>query len=125
MATSLSGKVAVVTGASSGIGWALAKVLAGGMPGGAVCGKKEIVSMIEFRDGEWNARNRIEHPGTFNANPVSAAAGSAMLEMVKTGEHHSHADGLNADLIKGMNRVIREAGVPDPTRYQERFEAVA
>ena len=35
-----------------------------------------------------------------------------MLKMVKTGKHHAHADGLNADLIKGMNKVIREAGVP-------------
>jgi glutamate-1-semialdehyde 2,1-aminomutase len=77
----------------------LAKILAGGMPGGAVCGKKEIVSMIEFRDGDWNTHNRVQHPGTFNANPVSAAAGSAMLELVRSGEH------------QGMNDAIADAGL--------------
>jgi len=90
----------------------LAKILAGGMPGGAVCGKKEVVSLIEFRDGDWNARNRIQHPGTFNANPVSAAAGSEMLRLVRSGEHHTYADGLNARLVKGMNRAIGDAGIP-------------
>jgi glutamate-1-semialdehyde 2,1-aminomutase len=84
----------------------LAKVLAGGMPGGAVCGKAEIVSMIEFRDSGWNAGQRVQHPGTFNANPVSAAAGSAMLRMVHTGEHHLHADALAARLRTELNGVL-------------------
>ncbi len=86
----------------------LAKILAGGMPGGAVCGKAEIISMIEFRDGRWNAGQRVQHPGTFNANPVSAAAGSAMLKMVRTGEHHRHADGLNERLVPAMNGVLEK-----------------
>lgn len=90
----------------------LAKILAGGMPGGAVCGKQDIVSMIEFRDARWNSEQRVMHPGTFNANPVSAAAGSAMLRMVHTGEHHRHADALNARLIPALNAVIEAAGVP-------------
>jgi glutamate-1-semialdehyde 2,1-aminomutase len=89
----------------------LAKILAGGMPGGAVCGKQEIMSMIEFRDGPWNVRNRIQHPGTFNANPVSAAAGAAMLHIVKTGEHHRHADDLSLELVKGMNEALTTTGV--------------
>ena len=29
---------------------------------------------------------KMPHPGTFNANPLSAAAGIAMLNIVKTGE---------------------------------------
>ena len=89
----------------------LAKILAGGMPGGCVTGKADIVSMIEFRDAPWNAQ-RVEHPGTFNANPVSAAAGSAMLKMIRTGENHKHADALNARLIPPLNSVLDRAGVP-------------
>jgi glutamate-1-semialdehyde 2,1-aminomutase len=90
----------------------LAKILAGGMPGGAVCGKRDIVSMIEFRDdGRWNAEQRVQHPGTFNANPVSAAAGTAMLHMVATGEHHAYADALLTKLVHGVNGVIERAGV--------------
>jgi glutamate-1-semialdehyde 2,1-aminomutase len=90
----------------------LAKIVAGGMPGGAVCGRADIVSMIEFRDGRWNAEKRIMHPGTFNANPVSAAAGSTMLAMVKGGEHHKHANALNERLITGMNAALKATGAP-------------
>jgi glutamate-1-semialdehyde 2,1-aminomutase len=89
----------------------LAKILAGGMPGGCVTGKSDIVSMIEFRDSRWNAQ-RVQHPGTFNANPVSAAAGSAMLKMVRTGDHHRHADALNERLIPALNAVLARAGAP-------------
>jgi glutamate-1-semialdehyde 2,1-aminomutase len=89
----------------------LAKILAGGMPGGCVTGKSDIVSMIEFRDARWNSQ-RVQHPGTFNANPVSAAAGSAMLNMVRTGDHHKHADSLNERLIPALNAVLDRAGVP-------------
>jgi glutamate-1-semialdehyde 2,1-aminomutase len=88
----------------------LAKILAGGMPGGAVCGKTDILSMLEFRDGRWNAEQRVQHPGTFNANPVSAAAGIAMLQMVRTGEHHVYADELVERLVPAMNDVIDHAG---------------
>lgn len=90
----------------------LAKILAGGMPGGAVCGRADIVSMIEFRDGRWNAEKRIMHPGTFNANPVSAAAGCTMLKMVRTGEHHARADGLNRRLVTGMNETLDRCRAP-------------
>ncbi|MCI0839583.1 MAG: aminotransferase class III-fold pyridoxal phosphate-dependent enzyme [Chloroflexi bacterium] len=90
----------------------LAKILAGGMPGGAVCGRGDIISMIEFRDSPWNARKRVQHPGTFNANPVSAAAGDAMLAMVATEEHHARANALNERLVRELNGVLERTGVP-------------
>lgn len=87
----------------------LAKILAGGLPGGAVAGTADIISMLEFRDSEgWNAR-RVAHPGTFNANPLSAAAGSTMLSMVKDGRHHRHADALNQRLVAALNGVLEQA----------------
>lgn len=91
----------------------MAKILAGGLPGGAVAGKADILSMIEFRDDPaWNAGLRVAHPGTFNANPLSAAAGSTMLSLVATGEHHRHADGLNERLVPALNAVLDRSGVP-------------
>jgi glutamate-1-semialdehyde 2,1-aminomutase len=91
----------------------LAKILAGGLPGGAVAGRRDIIAMLEFRDdGEWNAGRRVAHPGTFNANPLSAAAGAAMLAAVASGRHHQHADGLNESLIAGLNEVLEREGVP-------------
>src|SRR5262249_35598690 len=48
----------------------LAKVLAGGLPGGCVVGRADVLAGIEIRPG----KPKMKHPGTFNANPLSAAA---------------------------------------------------
>jgi glutamate-1-semialdehyde 2,1-aminomutase len=90
-----------------------AKILAGGLPGGAVAGRADILSLIEFRDDPaWMAGRRVQHPGTFNANPLSAAAGIEMLRIVATGQPHAHADALNRDLVTGMNSALARLGVP-------------
>ncbi|KKL26476.1 hypothetical protein LCGC14_2394880, partial [marine sediment metagenome] len=78
-----------------------------GLPGGAVAGKADIFSLMEFRDDPaWNYRQRVFHPGTFNANPLSAAAGVAMLSLVDTGRFHAEADAMTERLVRGMNEVI-------------------
>jgi len=74
----------------------LAKILAGGLPGGAVGGKKEIMDMITFRnDPDWDKNERISHPGTFNANPLSAAAGTRCLELIA----NRHEKGGSAEAL--------------------------
>src|SRR5213076_3583674 len=60
----------------------LAKILAGGLPGGCVAGRADILAGLEARPG----KPKMKHPGTFNANPLSAAAGVATLAIVATGE---------------------------------------
>ncbi|MBK9710272.1 MAG: aminotransferase class III-fold pyridoxal phosphate-dependent enzyme [Kouleothrix sp.] len=87
---------------------ALAKILAGGLPGGAVGGRAEIMRHLAFGDADWNREHKIRHNGTFNANPLSAAAGVATLERVATGEPGARAIELCQRLIVGMNRVLRE-----------------
>jgi glutamate-1-semialdehyde 2,1-aminomutase len=89
----------------------LAKILAGGLPGGAVGGRAEIMRHIEFGDADWNRQHKIRHNGTFNANPLSAAAGIATLERVATGEPGARAAELGRQLIAGLNGVIRERGL--------------
>jgi glutamate-1-semialdehyde 2,1-aminomutase len=62
----------------------LGKVMAGGFPGGAVAGRAELFEPLELRaDADWNRKRHVYHPGTFNANPVSAAAGLAALGAVE------------------------------------------
>ena len=49
---------------------AMAKIVAGGLPGGAIGGKAEIIDMIAHRnDPDWDNNHRAYHPGTFNGNP--------------------------------------------------------
>ncbi|MBI3763281.1 MAG: aminotransferase class III-fold pyridoxal phosphate-dependent enzyme, partial [Chloroflexi bacterium] len=92
---------------------ALAKILAGGLPGGAVAGRADIMSLLAFKDDPHaNRYERISHPGTFNANPLSAAAGVATLEIVSTGEPQRVAGDLTLKLIAGMNNALRAARVP-------------
>ena len=91
----------------------LAKVLAGGLPGGAVAGRQEVLAFIEFKESvRADFSGRIPHPGTFNANPLSAAAGGAALQVVATGDPHRHADALTRTLVGRLNEVIRSEGVP-------------
>ncbi len=91
-----------------------AKILAGGLPGGCVAGRSEILSMLEMRDGdaEWNRRLRVHHPGTFNANPVSAAAGTAALRLIEGGEETRRADETCARLVRGLNALFAELDAP-------------
>jgi glutamate-1-semialdehyde 2,1-aminomutase len=90
----------------------LAKILAGGLPGGAVAGQAYLLNRIAHTDDtEWNRMERVEHPGTFNANPLSAAAGRACLEIVAQGQANAIANQRAQALALGMNQAIEEAGV--------------
>ena len=90
-----------------------AKILGGGLPGGAVAGKAEIIDMIQFRDDpEFNRSRRIAHHGTFNANPLSAAAGTKALELVATTPVNDTADAMAARLKDGFNDVLMRMEVP-------------
>ena len=91
----------------------LAKIVAGGLPGGAVVGKQEIMAHLEFRDDpEWMATKKVGHPGTYNANPLAAAAGTAALEKCADQAVQAHCDRLAAQLRAGMNAILVEEGVP-------------
>jgi glutamate-1-semialdehyde 2,1-aminomutase len=86
--------------------------MCGGLPGGAVVGKKEIMEMLESRgDPEWDRHHKIRHFGTQNASPVSAAAGLACLETIAQGGIIPRADSLAQNLRDALNGVIDDHGV--------------
>ena len=90
----------------------LAKILAGGLPGGAVVGRRDILDDLDFDAAERKKREKIAHPGTYNANPLSAAAGIAALEIVGTGEPCKQASATAASLRAALNDVLAEERVP-------------
>ena len=92
----------------------LAKILGGGLPGGAVTGKADIINMIEDRpgDAEYNRNGRIAHNGTFNANPISAAAGIAALEIVANEPINDTANLRAAQLKDGLNDLMGRMEIP-------------
>lgn len=86
----------------------LAKILAGGLPGGALAGRADILSAIEFRPG----KPKMRHPGTYNANPLSAAAGVAALTQVATGEPTRLANESGRALRNRLNAMFAERNWP-------------
>lgn len=85
----------------------LAKVLAGGLPGGCLAGRADVLAALEFRPG----KPKMKHPGTFNANPLSAAAGATTLRLVATGEPCRHANDMGRLLRQKLNAAFAENGI--------------
>jgi glutamate-1-semialdehyde 2,1-aminomutase len=91
----------------------LAKVMAGGLNGGAVVGRQAIMDVFAPKaDPTWLRYQMVPHPGTFNANPLSAAAGIAALQLIATGEPTKRAQEMTDMLISGVNQVLARHGVP-------------
>jgi glutamate-1-semialdehyde 2,1-aminomutase len=90
----------------------LAKILSGGLPGGAVAGRKDILDLLDFKVTQAAAQEKIAHPGTFNANPLSAAAGAAALEIVGTTDACARANAYGEALRRRINEVFEEEHVP-------------
>jgi len=89
----------------------LAKIVAGGLPGGAVVGRKEILDNLDFQAADAKGREKIAHPGTFNANPVSAAAGIAALEIIDESDACERANQYTDELRRRMNQVLADEGL--------------
>ncbi len=86
----------------------LAKILAGGLPGGCLCGKAEYMEAIQFQN---RYQQKMKHPGTYNGNPLSAAAGIAVLNIVADGESCRKGTEMGVLLRKGLNELFQRKGV--------------
>jgi glutamate-1-semialdehyde 2,1-aminomutase len=91
---------------------ALAKILAGGLPGGAIVGRREILDELDFAAAAAKGREKIAHPGTYNANPVSAAAGRATLDIVGSTDACRRANDYGATLRAALNELFAAERVP-------------
>lgn len=83
---------------------AFAKILAGGLPGGCVGGRADIVDTV--------GAGGIRHPGTFNANPLSAAAGSTALNILESEPIVETAERQAVRFKDGINGVLRSMEIP-------------
>jgi glutamate-1-semialdehyde 2,1-aminomutase len=86
----------------------LAKILAGGLPGGCVAGRADILAALEVRPG----RPRIRHPGTYNANPLSAAAGITALQLIANGQPCQQANAAARRLRNRLNDLFQQRQLP-------------
>lgn len=80
----------------------LGKIIGGGFPVGAVAGTAEAMSVFEAGDG----RARLPHGGTYNANPVTMAAGYAAMAMMDE-DAFDRLNRLGAAFREGCADVLR------------------
>jgi len=79
----------------------LGKIIGGGFPVGAVAGNADVMSVFEADE----AKARLPHGGTYNANPVTMAAGHKAMEMLTT-EQYAHINRLGDEFRKGVREVF-------------------
>jgi glutamate-1-semialdehyde 2,1-aminomutase len=90
----------------------LAKIIAGGLPGGAVVGKHDILEVQTFKGELHKDRfERVLQQGTFNANPMSAAAGLTALQIVGEGWATEQANQAGEQLRAGLRDCLEKRGV--------------
>ena len=90
----------------------LAKILAGGMPGGAVAGRQDIMKLFDITGEPQRDRfGRVTHQGTFNAAPLSAAAGIVALNQIRTGKPTKFADDRAEQLRSAWDAILEREGI--------------
>ena len=90
----------------------LAKIVAGGLPGGCVAGRADLLGLLDPQVAAMRGVEKIGHQGTYNANPVSAAAGIATLEILRDTDALARTHAYAAQLRDGARQVLVEEGVP-------------
>jgi glutamate-1-semialdehyde 2,1-aminomutase len=77
------------------------KVIGGGLPVGAFGGRRDVMAFYDPRKGG----ARISQGGTFNANPVTMAAGVATLNAL-TPEAYTRLEAIGERLRGGISRLL-------------------
>ncbi len=84
-----------------------AKIIAGGLPGGAVAGHESVMSILEFSGNvKRNRFSKVPHNGTFNSNPLSARAGTTVLAALADGRANAQVDAAARNLVAAGNEVL-------------------
>ncbi len=89
----------------------LAKIVAGGLPGGAVAGRAAILDQLDAQTMKQAGREKIGHQGTFNANPLCAAAATTTLSIIERGDACERAEATAEEIRSGMRKILVEEGV--------------
>ena len=89
----------------------LGKIMGGGLPAGALAGPADKLELFDIRDPQWTRHEHLFHPGTFNANPLCAAAGIATLHEVSEGGPCQRAEANASQIRDGLKNVLDRRGI--------------
>ncbi len=85
---------------------ALAKIIGGGMPVGAVAGAASVMRVFDPRGG----KPPMPHGGTFNANPLTMVAGHAAMSLL-TRDAYAQLDVMGDRLRDGARAAFAQANI--------------
>ena len=86
----------------------LGKTIGGGLGAGALGGRADVMDVL---NPQATIRRNLYHSGTWNANPLTAAAGVAACSLYRSGDVQRRANLLAADLRQKINLVLAERGI--------------
>jgi len=92
----------------------LGKIVGGGAPIGAICGKKEIMELYTFKEDEyWNRFVRVAVGGTWNAQPICVAGGIAMMKIIDSERDtiYPRLYNIGKRLTKSFGEQVEDLGV--------------
>jgi glutamate-1-semialdehyde 2,1-aminomutase len=88
------------------------KIMGGGFPVGALTGSQQHMEPLGHKhDPDWMRYRLVPQHGTWNANPMAAAAGLAALRLVATGQPTATATRLATDLRSELNALFARHGI--------------
>jgi glutamate-1-semialdehyde 2,1-aminomutase len=79
------------------------KALGGGLPTSAFAGRRDIMNLV--------AANTVKHGGTYNGNPICAAAALHTLRMIAEDETRASIDAVGDAIIESIRRAASDNGV--------------
>ena len=85
----------------------LGKIIGGGFPVGAFSGRADVMAVFD----PTSTGKRLAHGGTFNANPVTMAAGYVAMDMLPAAEFARLAR-LGTRVREGLADLFETRGVP-------------
>jgi glutamate-1-semialdehyde 2,1-aminomutase len=83
----------------------LGKIIGGGLPVGALCGKRSVMELLAPQGPLYQA-------GTFSGNPLSMSAGMATLRTLKEENPYGALRRRTERLIEGLRDIFKAKGIP-------------
>ena len=90
----------------------IGKSIAGGVPFGAYGMTEAVADVLQRPAGRFDEKEAIATGGTLFGNPLSMAAARATMGEVLTDQAYKHTHVLGARLADGIEKIVRDAGLP-------------
>ncbi|SVA37776.1 uncharacterized protein METZ01_LOCUS90630 [marine metagenome] len=96
---------------------ALGKIMGGGYPLGAICGREEIMDMYDI--SKTSSSNHVSQIGTLNGNPIAATAGLATLAELRKEGTYEQLWSTGKQLRDSLDKFCLEAEIPARTSGED------